>query len=83
MENGMSSKELTGEQNIEVTDSDVDGISIIVTRGATIQGRVVWDGKPSQDSGQFWVSAFSTEESFQSHTQALVQPNLQFVLENV
>jgi 5-hydroxyisourate hydrolase-like protein (transthyretin family) len=46
-----------GSQRIDVGESDVEGVSVVVGAGVTIQGRVLWDGKPSLERDELTIHA--------------------------
>jgi hypothetical protein len=46
-----------GSQRIDVGESDVEEVSLVVGTGVTIQGRVVWDGNPSLEQNELTILA--------------------------
>jgi hypothetical protein len=46
-----------GSQRIDVGESDVEGVSVVVGAGVTIQGRVVWEGNPSLERNELTIHA--------------------------
>lgn len=72
-----------GSQRIDVGENDVEGLSIVVGAGATIQGRVVWDGKPSLDRDQLSINATLVDSVVFPGVNARVDGSQQFTLKDL
>ena len=70
-------------QSIEVGESDVESLFLTVGTGATVQGRVQWDGKPSLDRDELSVYANPADMMFHGGTAARVDSKQQFTLKNL
>lgn len=77
----------TATQNVDVINADVDGVSLVLTKGIDIAGRVVFEGKSAASTGHIKVSLDPAEGEtsiFPSGGQwAEVQPDGSFVLKEV
>src|SRR5438445_11110816 len=62
-------------QKLDVGESDLEGVQLTVGTGATIQGRVVWEGKPSLEREELWINLLPTEAMFMWGGQARVDGN--------
>ena len=72
-----------GSQRIDVGENDVEGLSIVVGVGATIQGRVVWDGKPSLEREQLSINATLVDSVVFPGVNASVDGSQQFTLKDL
>jgi hypothetical protein len=72
-------------QEIDVTDSDVDSVSLVVTQGADISGRVVFEGQTAGNSENLTVALESRNSDFPyfGSSQATVKADESFVLPGV
>ncbi|MGC1638286.1 MAG: carboxypeptidase-like regulatory domain-containing protein [Candidatus Acidiferrales bacterium] len=75
----------TGSQSLDVIGSDVSDVSIVLTRGIDISGRVTFEGKSAQPSSDTVVVLMPSEKEipFSPPTEARVQPDGSFVLNEV
>jgi protocatechuate 3,4-dioxygenase beta subunit len=77
----------TAEQDVEVTTADVDSVSLAITAGAEIPGRVTFEGSDAgaASSGNVTVSAFPERRGapFAGVAQATLKPDGSFVLSEV
>jgi hypothetical protein len=71
-----------GSQRIDVGDSDVEGVSLVVGAGVTIQGRVVWDGNPSLERNELSIHAALVDTAALG-ASAQVEANQQFTLRDL
>jgi Carboxypeptidase regulatory-like domain len=71
-----------GSQRIDVGESDVEGVSVVVGAGVTIQGRVVWDGNPSLERNELTIHAALVDTAVLPGGRALVEAN-QFTLKDL
>ena len=51
---------------LEVGNANLDGISVTVGPGVTINGRIIWDGQASLEEAELTVSARATETGWNS-----------------
>jgi len=72
-----------GSQRIDVGESDLEGMSITVGAGAAIQGRVVWDGKPSLEQDQLSIKAAMVDTVVFPGINARVDGDQQFTLKDL
>lgn len=54
----------TATQEVDVIDADVDSVSLVLTRGADISGRVTFEGKAAASAEETKVSIASKDEEF-------------------
>jgi protocatechuate 3,4-dioxygenase beta subunit len=71
-----------GSQRIDVGESDVEGVSVVVGAGVTIQGRVVWDGNPSLERNELTIHAALVDTAALAGGSAQVEAN-QFTLKDL
>ncbi len=72
-----------GAQRIDVGESDVEGVSVVVGAGVTIQGRVVWDGHPSLERNELTIHAALVDTEVLPGGSAQVEANQQFTLKDL
>ncbi len=77
------SKSHLAAQKIDVGESDLEGVQLTVGTGATIQGRVVWDGKPSLEGDELSITSSGLESMFLPGGIARVESNQQFTLRDL
>lgn len=78
---GSDQRNFRGTQRIEVADTDVEGVSVVIGPGLAISGRILWDGKPSSDGNEATVYAQLAGDGSQMHAgRGHVEANQQFVL---
>ena len=77
----------TASQIVEVINTDVDGVSLVLTRGIDIAGRVVFEGKSARSTAdvRVWLEPAEGETIIfgSGGQQAEVQPDGSFVLKEV
>jgi hypothetical protein len=76
-------KPYVAKQNIDVGNADVEGVTLTIAPGMTINGRVIWDGKPSLESDELSISPSSTEQGIEFDSPAKVSPNGAFTLKDI
>jgi hypothetical protein len=76
-------KSYVAQQNIEVGNADVEGVTLTIAPGTTINGRVIWDGKPSLEGDELSVSLYSPEQIMYFGSAARVSPNGIFTLKDI
>ena len=77
------SKFRTARQNVEVVATDVDGVSLILTRGIDIPGRMILEGKSAASLSDVTVWLSSQDEGFGGQRDAKVQPDGSFSLKEI
>jgi len=70
-------------QKLDVGESDLEGVQLTVGTGATIQGRFVWDGKPSLEGDELSITSMGLESTFLPGGTARVESNQQFTFERL
>jgi len=76
-------KPYVAKQNIDVGNADVEGVTLTIAPGMTINGRVIWDGKPSLEGDELSISPFSSEQGIDFGGAARVAPNGAFTLKDI
>jgi hypothetical protein len=76
-------KPYVAKQNIDVGNADVEGVTLTIASGMTINGRLIWDGKPSLEGDELSVSPSSSEQGIEFGDAARVAPNGAFILKNI
>jgi len=70
--------------NIEVTNSDLEGVTVVVSPGMNISGRLVWDGPPCTIEGELRVTPWPVDPGGAFIRSVKVQaPGATFALTNV
>jgi hypothetical protein len=75
-------KQYGAHEKIEIGESDVEGVTLVIGTGVTIPGRILWDGKPSLERDELTVSVQSVDAPL-SGQGASVEANQEFTLKNV
>jgi protocatechuate 3,4-dioxygenase beta subunit len=73
----------TARVPIEVSNADVEGVAITIAPGADINGRIIWEGKPSLEQDELSVMAESLDMSFGFGGGSRVTSANTFVLKGV
>jgi hypothetical protein len=76
-------KPYVAKQNIEVGNADVEGITLTIAPGITINGRVIWDGKPSMEGDELSILPSPSEQGIEFGDAARVAPNGAFTLKDI
>jgi hypothetical protein len=76
-------KTYVAKQNIDVGNADVEGVTLTIAPGITINGHVIWDGKPSLEGDELSISPYSTEQGIDFGGAARVAPNGAFTLKDI
>jgi Carboxypeptidase regulatory-like domain len=76
-------KSYVAKQNIDVGNADVEGVTLTIAPGMTINGRVIWDGKPGLEGDELSVSLYSPEQIMDFGSAARVSPNAAFTLKDI
>jgi hypothetical protein len=71
------------QQKLDVGDSDLEGVSVVIGTGATIPGNVRWEGRPSLEQDELSVSIQPAEMSFTWRDPFRVETNQQFTMKEV
>jgi hypothetical protein len=70
-------------QDVSVANTDVEGVTLTVSEGVNIPGRVTWDGAPRIERQGLTIAASSTENQPFPGTVAEVDDSNQFILKGV
>jgi len=76
-------KTYSTQERIDVGESDVEGVTLVIGSGATIPGHILWDGKPSLAGDELKVSIELADTPFGWGSSARVEANQQFTLKEV
>jgi protocatechuate 3,4-dioxygenase beta subunit len=76
-------KNHSAAQKIDIGESDVEGVLLTIGAGATVSGRVVWEGKPSLERDELSINVSPAEEMPMWAGQARVDANQQFTLKDL
>jgi hypothetical protein len=68
---------------LDVGNADVDGVSITITPGTDISGRIIWEGAPSLEQDELSVMAEAPDSMFNFEGGARVTSTNAFVLKGV
>jgi hypothetical protein len=68
---------------IDVGNADVDGVSIAITPGTDISGRIIWEGTPSLEQDELSIMAEAPDSMFNFGGDARVTSANTFVLKGV
>jgi hypothetical protein len=69
-------------QSVEVGNADVESVNLVISSGIQINGRIVWDGKPSMDRNDLLVSVIPADSKVSFNAPARVVGNA-FALKDV
>jgi protocatechuate 3,4-dioxygenase beta subunit len=73
-----------GSQKIDVGESDVEGVTLVVGPGSTVSGRIVWDGRPSLEQNELYVTASPEDAgSLLNSGRGRVDGNQRFTLKDL
>jgi protocatechuate 3,4-dioxygenase beta subunit len=76
-------KTYAAQENVDIAESDLEGIALTIGGGATIPGRVRWEGRPSLEGDELQVFLQPELMRYWVGTSARVQANQQFTLKDV
>ncbi len=78
-------KLLSSEEDVDVGNADVSGLTLVLGPGVDIPGRVVWDGKPSLEGERLNIYLAPEGPGFVAWggTEAHVDENNQFTMKEV
>jgi protocatechuate 3,4-dioxygenase beta subunit len=76
-------KTYSTQQKIDIAESDLDGVSLVIGAGATIPGNIRWEGLPSLDRDELSVSVQSADMSLTWRDSSRVEANQQFTVKDV
>jgi len=71
------------QQDVDVFSADIEGLLLTVGSGATIPGRIIWEGKPSLGTGNLNVYLESDQSRFGYRGTDHVDENWQFTIKEV
>jgi hypothetical protein len=81
--NGESDGWHIARRQLEVGNSDVDGVMITISRGVNISGRLRWEGMPANDLGNLHIGLETVGEIQSFFSQPTVKPDGTFQFKNV
>ena len=70
-------------QKVDVGENDLDGLLLTIGAGGVVQGRVVWDGKPSLEREDITVRVEAVDGGFSWNQGARVDEKREFTLKNL
>lgn len=70
-------------RRLEVGNSDVDGVTITISRGVDISGRLVWEGTPPNDLGNLHIGLDPLGEVHRFFSRPAIKPDGTFQFKNV
>jgi hypothetical protein len=70
-------------RQLEVGNSDVDGVTITISRGVDIFGRLQWEGTPPNDLGNLYIRLKPLGESQPLFSRPTIKPDGTFQFKNV
>jgi len=70
-------------QKLDVGESDVEGILLTIGSGATVPGRVVWEGEPSLERDELLINLSATETIYAWGSKARVDSSHKFTLKDL
>ena len=77
-------KTYSTREKLEVRESDLEGVTLVLSAGANISGQIVWDGKPSVD-GELSIRLQPAENSmyFRGMISAPFEKGQEFILKEI
>ena len=81
--NGASDDWYIAKRPLQVGSSDVDGVTITISRGVDISGRLTWEGTPPNDLSNLHIRLEPLGEVQRFFSQPAVTPDGTFQLKNV
>lgn len=75
-------KTYSTQERIDIGESDVDGLSLVIGEGATIPGRVRWEGKPSLERQALQVGIQPADLPGMWYSATQVDSDQQFTLKD-
>jgi len=70
-------------RQLEVGNSDLDGVTITISRGVDIFGRLRWEGTPPSDLGNLYIGLEPLGESQPLFSRPAIKPDGTFQFKNV
>ena len=71
------------KEKVDVADSDLDGIVLTLGAGTVVPGRVRWEGKPSLERDELYISLEPAEVRYVIGPRSRVDATQQFTLRDV
>ena len=68
---------------VEVGNADVEGVSATITQGVTIGGQIVWEGKPSLEKDDLYVSPRLLDDQLSFGNRIRVNQTYTFALKDM
>ena len=76
-------KTYSTQERIDIGENDVEGLSLVIGAGATISGRVRWEGKPSLEREELQIAIRPADLPLNWASSARVVSDQQFTLKDV
>jgi len=76
-------KSYTTQEKIDIGESDVEGLSLVIGAGVTIPGRIRWEGKPSMERENMQVMLRPAESQYPWGGSARTVSDQQFTLKDI
>jgi protocatechuate 3,4-dioxygenase beta subunit len=80
---GDEGKFYSAQQVLEVGDADLEGVALTITPGTTINGHIVWAGRPSMEKDELSVSALPVGVGLGYQGPSRVSRENSFTLRNI
>jgi protocatechuate 3,4-dioxygenase beta subunit len=68
---------------VDVGNADVEGVSATITQGVTIGGQIVWEGKPSLEKDDLYVSPRLLDDQLSFGTRIRINQTYTFALKDM
>jgi Carboxypeptidase regulatory-like domain len=68
---------------LEVGSADIEGLTVAIGAGVTINGQIIWEGKPSLDKDELYVSPRLQDSPRFFENSARVSPTNSFTLKDI
>jgi hypothetical protein len=81
--NGETNERLIARRPLEVANSDVDGVTITISRGMDISGRLTWEGAAPNDAGDLHIILQPLGEAEPFLAYSVLRPDGAFLFKNV
>jgi hypothetical protein len=73
----------TSRTQVEVGNADVEGLGVTIAAGTSIDGRVIWEGKPGLEKDELTVAPRPTDMDLTFGSGTRVNPDNSFTLKDV
>jgi protocatechuate 3,4-dioxygenase beta subunit len=76
-------KTYSAREDVNIGGSDLEGVTLVLGAGATIDGYIRWEGKPSLEGPELQVYLRPPDVAYVGRENARVEANQQFTLKDV